>query len=293
MKSAVIDKQVYSQIRSSEVYRMTHVHCHEEYELYFLLRGSVTYYIGDEIFYIKAGNFAFIPKGILHKTEYEADEDTERFVLYIRENSFTGEMQTIKDELCKCRVIYVENGRLDLIEKLFRQLEKEYQLEEEYQRLEKKEEDADAAEQAEVERRYIRMLINLHIRELLIQLNRYKSDYQPALSGADQLIYEISQYISAHFQEDLSLKKLSREFAMSESHLSRKFRANTGIGINEYITYVRINYAEMLMKKQRLPITRVAELCGFNDSNYFSTVFKKIKGITPGKYFRQFSEENQ
>ena len=42
--------------------------------------------------------------------------------------------------------------------------------------------------------------------------------------------------------------------------------------------------AEKLLKAKKMPITHVAAACGFNDSNYFSTVFKKIKGITPLKY---------
>ena len=70
---------------------------------------------------------------------------------------------------------------------------------------------------------------------------------------------------------------------MSESHLSRKFKAHTGIGINEYITYVRITNAEKLLRETELSVTEVADQCGYSDSNYFSTVFKRIKGITPQK----------
>ena len=102
------------------------------------------------------------------------------------------------------------------------------------------------------------------------------------------LIHEISRFISLNYGEALSLDTLSRKFAMSTSHMSRRFKAVAGIGITEYITYVRILNAERLLKTTTLPITEVAAACGFNDSNYFSTVFKRIKGITPLKFSKKF-----
>ena len=56
------------------------------------------------------------------------------------------------------------------------------------------------------------------------------------------------------------------------------------MGISEYITFIRIINAEKLLLEGDDSITSVAQKCGFNDPNYFSTVFKKIKGITPLKF---------
>ena len=71
---------------------------------------------------------------------------------------------------------------------------------------------------------------------------------------------------------------------MSESCLSRKFKQVSGMGLNEFITSVRIHNAEKLLAGGELSVTRIAELCGYSDSNYFASVFKKIKGTTPVKY---------
>lgn len=246
---------------------MPHVHYHDNHELYYMVKGSTTYYIGDKIFHIQQGNFAFIPKGILHKTDYEDNAKNERILLNFSDLVFTNELQAIKEELCNCRVIYVEESQLPYLEGLLQNIETEYHRQDGYQSI----------------------MINLYITELLVQICRYKYDYKPALSGTDQTIYLISKYISTHFQEPISLKELSKEFAMSESHLSRKFKAHTGIGINEYITYVRITNGEKLLRETDLPITEVAEQCGYSDSNYFSTVFKRIKGVTPQKYGKQYA----
>ena len=46
------------------------------------------------------------------------------------------------------------------------------------------------------------------------------------------------------------------------------------------------NAARLLTASSRCSITEVAAQCGFNDSNYFTSVFKKIKGITPYKFYK-------
>lgn len=54
--------------------------------------------------------------------------------------------------------------------------------------------------------------------------------------------------------------------------------------MNEFITYVRISNAEALLSGTDLSVTEIAGRCGYGDSNYFASVFKKIKGITPHRY---------
>ena len=71
---------------------------------------------------------------------------------------------------------------------------------------------------------------------------------------------------------------------MSPSHFSKQFKSITGVGLSEYINVSRISKAEKLLRKTNKPITEIATECGFNDSNYFAAVFKKIKGTTPKKY---------
>ena len=51
--------------------------------------------------------------------------------------------------------------------------------------------------------------------------------------------------------------------------------------INQYITYVRVNNAEKLLENSKYSITQIADMCGFCGSTYFSSVFKKFKGMAP------------
>ena len=129
-------------------------------------------------------------------------------------------------------------------------------------------------------------MLKLYTLELLTLLCRLKYDYAPQVSESEQLIHTIAEYIRTNYSQDLSLPVLSKRFALSESCLSRKFKAVSGMGLNEYITSVRIHNAEQLLSKGELSVTAVAEQCGYSDSNYFASVFKRIKGTTPVKYAR-------
>ena len=128
-------------------------------------------------------------------------------------------------------------------------------------------------------------LQKLYLRQLLILIKRYRiKENSFELSESYRLIQNCATYICENYHTDLSLDYLSRKYALSRSHFSKLFKQVTGVGLNEYINITRITAAQNLLSKSNLSITEVANACGFNDSNYFAAVFKKIKGITPKKY---------
>jgi len=101
---------------------------------------------------------------------------------------------------------------------------------------------------------------------------------------SDTSIQEIVTYLSENYDKAINLIDIARLYAISPEHLSRKFKKTTGFGFSQYLTLVRVKQAEKLLSSAKIPVTEVASLCGFNDSNYFSTVFKKTAEISPIKY---------
>jgi AraC-like DNA-binding protein len=248
--------------------KSTGVHFHNEHEIYYLLNGTTKYFIGDKIFHIESGNFVVIPKGVNHKTDSEDCLHNERILLSFDDTALGKNSKDSFACLCQKSVVYIPDSKREIVETILKKIEDEYATNDEYSH----------------------KLINLYIEELLLQMSRLCLDYKPNLSHTDKTMYAISKYIRQNFATDLSLLSLSKKFAISESHLSRSFRAVTNIGINEYITYVRLLNAERLLIETNFPITEIAGRCGFNDSNYFSTVFKKAKGITPLKFGHKHKE---
>ena len=243
-------------------YKMPTVHSHRNHELYHLISGNATFYIGDRIFYGEAGNFVFIPQGIYHRSEYGSQTNIERIVINFSDSIFTDELQSVREELCSQRIIYVTKNKIPVLNKILNHIKDELNSTDDYKDY----------------------MIRLYLSQLLIQLCRHKYNYQPTHINTDNTMHQISQYISSHYSEPLPLEFLCKKFCISKSHLSRKFKEYAGIGLNEYITYVRITNAEHLLKETTLSLTQISEQCGFSDSNYFSTVFKKITGVSPYKY---------
>lgn len=114
--------------------------------------------------------------------------------------------------------------------------------------------------------------------------DKHRGDDYFELSESYKLIQNCATYICENYHLDLTLDFLSHKYALSRSHFSKLFKQVTGVGLNEYINITRISAAQNLLSKSNLSVTEVASACGFNDSNYFAAVFKKIKGITPKKY---------
>ena len=83
---------------------------------------------------------------------------------------------------------------------------------------------------------------------------------------------------------DIPLEDMAEKYGMSKYYFSRKFKNYAGIGFQEFITLVRIQNAERMLVTTSESITKVAAMCGFNDSSYFTQTFKRYKGVTPKQY---------
>ena len=98
------------------------------------------------------------------------------------------------------------------------------------------------------------------------------------------MVEDCGGFISRNFSADLSLDMLAKKYSLSKSYFSKLFKKVTGVGISEYINITRVSAAEKMLLSGEKNITEIALKCGFNDSNYFATVFKKIKAVAPKIY---------
>ncbi len=94
----------------------------------------------------------------------------------------------------------------------------------------------------------------------------------------------VMEFIEAHLSEDLAVETLANEACLSQFHFARAFKAATGTAPHRYITDRRIERAKALISGGRLPLPEIADMCGFSSQAHFTRWFKRIVGITPGKY---------
>lgn len=251
----IIENVEITKKRRSGAFNMPSSHYHDHYEIYYLKKGKVRYFVGENIYDLDEGDVILIPPHEIHRTAALMNEGAERLLI-----AFTNEfiMYAPDDRIFSCfNVCYFKNPDVgDIIEK--------------------------AASEYLNKDSFSDDLITGYIREILVVLSRSANINRISeKTFNDSIIQKAVHYICENYAKDLSLTMLSREFALSESHFSRQFKLFTGFGVAEYIATVRVQNAEKLLVTTKIPITQIAQNCGFNSSSYFAAVFKKIRGTSP------------
>ena len=94
----------------------------------------------------------------------------------------------------------------------------------------------------------------------------------------------ILAFVQRNIMQDITLRSIADACACSESTVSHLFKEYTDQSVKKYINNLRIKQAEKLLLTTDLPIGNIAILCGFADTNYFSTAFKKKNGFSPMEF---------
>ena len=98
------------------------------------------------------------------------------------------------------------------------------------------------------------------------------------------LIARAIAYIQSNYAMQLSYKDVAREMEISPSYFLNLFRKETGATFVDYLTGVRIEAAKEKLLASDLKITEIAYDVGFNSSNYFSSTFRKVVGVSAKEY---------
>lgn len=103
-----------------------------------------------------------------------------------------------------------------------------------------------------------------------------------------QNLQEIKDYLDNHFAEKITLDLLAERFYINKFYLTRVFKEQFGQSVTNYLVQLRITQAKRLLRFSDLSIESIAQECGLNDANYFSRLFKRVEGVSPGEYRRQW-----
>jgi len=98
----------------------------------------------------------------------------------------------------------------------------------------------------------------------------------------------IHNYLMNNYREDVNLKNLAALVNMAEGSLCRYFKMNMGITLFEYLNKIKTDFACKLLMNKDLGILDVCLDSGFNNISHFNKQFKKITGVPPSEYRKQF-----
>ena len=136
------------------------------------------------------------------------------------------------------------------------------------------------------------LLVDIKLKELMLAIMRLQNvsaldDKNQAKSKVNQRFKAVVDYIRRNLTVDISARQLSAIACMSKSVFYRSFTHEFGMAPNQLILHEKIKYAKKLMQSEDIKIKEVCFAAGFSDPNYFSRVFKKHVGVSPGMYFSQ------
>ena len=99
------------------------------------------------------------------------------------------------------------------------------------------------------------------------------------------LLNKVKEYMHTNYNKDsISLQDAAEHVNVSPSHLSKVFSQETGQTFIEYLTQIRIRKAMELLKTTSAKSYEIADQVGYNDAHYFSSLFKRVTGMTTTEF---------
>ena len=105
-------------------------------------------------------------------------------------------------------------------------------------------------------------------------------------------IQKVTDYIAAHYRENLTLEVLAKHIHMNSFYFSSYFKKQLGQNFKDYLNRVRMEHALELLLNSDKRSYEIAEEVGFKDYRYFNEVFSRYYGKTPAAYRKSFKEQN-
>jgi two-component system response regulator YesN len=104
------------------------------------------------------------------------------------------------------------------------------------------------------------------------------------VDNSELLIKKAVQYIDDNYDKKISLEDIAGYVGISKYYFSVLFKKEKDITFSNYLNTVRIEKAKQLLKNSQITINDMVYEVGFNDSQYFSKIFKKYVGMTVTEY---------
>lgn len=248
-------------------------HYHDFDKILVFFKGNITYTIEGKSYTLIPGDIILVPQGDTHKVESEENSLYARLVIYLSPqylSSIEENGKSLRDCFLHSKERYSNVVRLN--EKGKEQLSVlAAGMRDEIRKNEKIGFDS--------------LYQRTYLLQFLISLNRKMQDesiHFVNTNQCDKKIVEIIQYLNYHLTEEISIDGLAERFFVSKYHMMRRFKAETGYTIGNYINQKRLLYARELLK-QREPVTKVYLDSGFRDHSTFVRAYKQMFHEVPSK----------
>lgn len=257
-------------------------HAHGEYQLFLVLKGTGTRFIGNTVKSFDSGDLTFLGPNMPHLWrndsvyfEKSSKRITHGLVIYFRAG-FLGELLE-KEEMGRLRNLFAKAKRgLEFYRQTVEQI-------------------TGMMKQILTKHGAQRLIQLLQILEVLTQSKEcrmlHNADYKYQLKESEtQRINLVYNYAAQHFHGHIALNDVAGLLNMTPTSFSRYFRMKTSKSFSDFISELRIRHAcKLLIEDDTKTVSQVSYECGFNTLSNFNRQFRLYIKMNPKSYRQQFS----
>ena len=130
-------------------------------------------------------------------------------------------------------------------------------------------------------------LLNMNLRHIFLIINRYLQEGNDIGTETLDEVERATHFFREHYNEQIIIENYARDHGMTANWFTQSFKKVTKFTPMQYIVHLRMTNAMNMIDSTDCNITQVANAVGYDNSMYFSKVFKKYTGMTPTEYKRR------
>lgn len=256
-------------------------HFHSECQLFLVMKGTGTRFIGDHVSPFKKGDLVFTGPNLPHLWQsdheyFNSDKElmTEGIVIYFPEN-FLGNDFLYKNEMYRIKQLFLKAQRgVDIFGST---AEKAIELILDFLKVED----------------FDRILTLLNLLNLIANSTEYKllasEGYSNSLTETEtDRMNRVHAYVMKNFREKITLDNVAAIANLSPTSFSRYFKIHANKTFSDFLTEIRIGYSCKLLVSQKMNISQVCYDSGFNTLSNFNRQFKAFTHYNPIEYRRKY-----
>lgn len=242
-----------------------------DHRLFYLRKGSLAVELERERFALDAGGLLVLPPAVEYRLCYGSK--SVEYAIINFDFSYDHDEREARAPVCAklfCRDEVFSNTSLAPFEKpvfLNRAMLLNQTIEE-------------MAKVSTAEHAYRGWLLSALLKYLLLSVMRALDTDR---TTEDELIVKIKDYVHTHLNSKINNASIAREMGYHPNYLNSRF-AKSGTTLHAYLEEARLKRARELLLSTALPISNVAEECGFSEASYFSKFFLRRTGMLPKSY---------
>ena len=236
-------------------------HCHDSYEILFVVNGKGRYLIEGAEFSMRPRTLVLIKPFEYHCVEIDKDSDYERYTIHFENTALVKDVVSNLEKLADSEseqsgTFFAPDSISQSVVSIFDRIE-----------------EGEALDEADREP-FFKLLLS----ELILLLSL--AGNQKIAHDECELGARLAKYINEYLDRDISLDMLAKRFFVSKYYLCRAFKKYSGVSIHSYITQKRVVYAKQLIDSGETA-SGAAYKVGFGDYSAFYRAYVKVLGQSP------------